>query len=322
MKRITKTYDLRGLPDALTKAFPAVTRLYVFGSRRFNTQSARSDIDVLVFSDTRLLPSNLRDFITSECKALDLFVADRGIATSAANESYIEFADDQALIEGLKATLLWSKQDGLATLDFPSEQPYLVAHDYPMSALPERGARLSYQSYKNALADDGLPTDPILGENYEEIATTLARIGRNIVPPAKGLNKQGKASAWAVKPENEYQLQDLFYMAVRPWLLSLEREKVAVRYDGQVKKVDFAALKSKILVEIKFAKDKNDAREISKTLSGLAGFYGEHPSVAVLLFLIYTCAAADIDGPQWEADFSSASDGKYVIVQVIPVPTP
>jgi predicted nucleotidyltransferase len=43
-----ETYDLRELTGGLTKAFPEIEALYLFGSRRYRTGSLRSDVDILV----------------------------------------------------------------------------------------------------------------------------------------------------------------------------------------------------------------------------------------------------------------------------------
>ena len=84
-------YDLRELTRALTKAFPQIEALYLFGSRRYRTGSRRSDVDILVGlgEDLHIRPQELRAFSSDYCRALDLFVAEGGKAVSCANESHV-----------------------------------------------------------------------------------------------------------------------------------------------------------------------------------------------------------------------------------------
>jgi hypothetical protein len=67
-------YDLRGLTSKLTKAFPQIEGLDLFGSRRYRTGSPRSDVDILVElqPEAHIRPQELRAFSAEHCRALDL----------------------------------------------------------------------------------------------------------------------------------------------------------------------------------------------------------------------------------------------------------
>ena len=99
-----KWIDLADVAEELSKKFPRIHAMYLFGSRGFGTGSPRSDIDILLESEEHIRPATLREFAIGDFAALDLFVIDGGRAVSAQNESYIEAANSSALIATLKAT--------------------------------------------------------------------------------------------------------------------------------------------------------------------------------------------------------------------------
>jgi len=80
-----EAYDLRTLTVELTKSFPEIEALYLFGSRRYRTGSLRSDVDILVELRERshIRPQELRAFSAEHCRALDLFVAEGGRRSAA-----------------------------------------------------------------------------------------------------------------------------------------------------------------------------------------------------------------------------------------------
>jgi predicted nucleotidyltransferase len=59
-----EAYDLRELTGKLTRAFPQIEALYLFGSRRYRTGSPRSDVDILVelANASHIRPQELRAF--------------------------------------------------------------------------------------------------------------------------------------------------------------------------------------------------------------------------------------------------------------------
>ena len=91
-----EAYDLRKLTGELTKAFPEIAALYLFGSRRYRTGSLRSDVDILVElrDASHVRPQELRAFSTEHCRALDLFVAEGGsVASEVLPPARITYSD-------------------------------------------------------------------------------------------------------------------------------------------------------------------------------------------------------------------------------------
>lgn len=106
----TRIIDLKTHIESLSK-INSVLEIYLFGSRAFKTGCLSSDIDILIYFDSRegidndaLL--NVRD--TEH--ALDLFKThDKTYAESLCNGSHIT---DSHLISALHARLLWTKETG------------------------------------------------------------------------------------------------------------------------------------------------------------------------------------------------------------------
>jgi predicted nucleotidyltransferase len=314
------SYDLHGLVAQATEQFQ-LKAIYLFGSRRFKTLSLRSDIDVFFVPESYIKPSDLRRFRDETCLALDIFLLEHGRATSAVNESYIQLDDDDTVIKVTRAVKLWSKEDGNSTdPDISWIQEYADHVNFRDTILPNFPLVRSLESLKTRLDQQGLPTAPVIGEDEEEIARRLIETAR-VTATFRLADFPGKGSArgsFVVAPQSEYDFQDLFWIATKPWIGQAARERVEIVFDGQKKKSDFSLMHSRFIVEMKFAKDKDDAREIAKTLAGLADFYRQHPNVRILLFIVYARKDAKIDKTAWEASFSRASEPR-VIVSVIEV---
>lgn len=314
------SYDLHDLTDKATKQFP-LKAIYLFGSRRFKTLSLRSDIDIFFVPASYIKQSDIRQFREGTCAALDIFLLENGRATSAINDSYIQLDNDGAVIEATRAIKLWSDGAGNSTdPDISWVQTYADHVRFQETVLPNVRLVRSLDSLKARLDLQGLPTAPIIGEDEEEIARRLIETAR-VTGSFRQADFPGKGSArksFVVAPQSEYDFQDLFWMATKPWIGQLAREQVEIVFDGQKKKSDFSLMRSRFIIEMKLAKDKNDAREIVKTLEGLAGFYRQHPNVRIVLFIIYAHKDAEIDRTTWETNFSRASEPR-VIVSILEV---
>lgn len=318
-----KSYLLDRFCTEITSMFP-IKAIYIFGSRRFNTGSLRSDIDLFLETEERLKPSKLRDYIDDHCKALDLFVLSRGRAVSAVNESYITGESNDDVLSQCRALKLWSSSDGLNHENADYWQQTFASHiSFEKTILPNVKIKMSIDGLKRKLYKDGLPTDPILGEDETEVADRLIKVAE-LLPtyrmadfPGKGRSRQ----SFALDPNSEYDFQDLFWLSVKPWISSISREGPEVVFDGQKKKSDFSINNSRFIIEMKFARDKNDKREIVKTLDGLTRFYSDNANVKFLLFIVYAAGESDIDQREWEGRFSNNQSNPRVVLKVIYIDT-
>ena len=107
-------FDIEAAIKTLAGKFKQIESIYLFGSRRFDTGSSRSDIDILITISDYIKPSALRNFIIQFNTALDIFILEKCRATSIANDSYIEAETDDKIINTLNAVLLYDRNIGIS----------------------------------------------------------------------------------------------------------------------------------------------------------------------------------------------------------------
>jgi hypothetical protein len=147
------------------------------------------------------------------------------------------------------------------------------------------------------------PTAVLYGDFQTSIANFLVEPRRRLITIRRHLVKRSKGVT--VQLYDEYDLQILFLISVKPLLPNLAREEVTVHYDGQGKSADFSLLDSRIVIEMKLVKDANTKAAVAKTLSGLTAFYKRNANVREILFAILVEPDVDLDDHKWETDFST-----------------
>ena len=314
-------FDLTQFCEAAGRQFP-IDAIYLFGSRRFKTDSVRSDIDLMFETSKHIRPALIRTFIDKHCKALDIFLLFNGKATSAANEGYICGKNNGDLLKQSNAVKLWSREKGLEEENsIHLKQMYASHINFFHTALPNARIQTSIDGLKRRLAREGLPTDPVIGETESEVVERIFRIAE-VVSEFKSQDFPGKgdaSSSFVVNPSSEYDFQDLFWISTKPWIQSISREQAEISFDGQKKTSDFNIGGSRMIVEFKYAKNTDDKRTIAKTLDGLSRFYSENANVKVLIFIIYAKRAADIDRFDWQDRYSNLVETPRVYLKVIRV---
>jgi nucleoside phosphorylase/predicted nucleotidyltransferase len=104
--------DLRAAVELLTTHIAGVREVFLFGSRRYQTGSVRSDIDLLLAGD-QLPPASVVAAIARDIDSyLDVFIARGSTALSAVNESVIADNDFDSLLRKLDAIPVWRSGDG------------------------------------------------------------------------------------------------------------------------------------------------------------------------------------------------------------------
>ena len=304
MKNIS--YDLHNLVTQLRDSFPSVVGLLLFGSRRHRTRSLRSDLDILVQTTNHIRPVELRAFTENNCPVLDLFLVDGAKAVSVMNESFVQGTDFSDLTNRLQAIPFWSRAQGFldADIDWVFSVAEGVDHRTTVmtSGVPEsfdwgRAAKKHFQAVESA----GLPICPYLGYTPSGVCAWLEKLIAQL-PALRLPNSKGNGIQVAI--HNEYDFQNLFYLVTKPWLSSLAREEVTVKYDGQDKKADFSLFGSQVVIEMKHIKDGNTKAAVLKSLAGLADFYTMHPNIRVLIFAVLVDPSVQLDDRRIEGDFT------------------
>jgi nucleoside phosphorylase len=102
--------DVRQAVEQLAAGVGAIDSVYLFGSRRYASGSARSDVDLLVFGESFPQASVVAAVARGIDPYLDVFLARDQVAHSAINESIIQSTGD--LVSDLNAVCLWTRGSG------------------------------------------------------------------------------------------------------------------------------------------------------------------------------------------------------------------
>jgi|SRR5690554_38711 len=316
-------FDLESVIKILAGKFADIESIYLFGSRRFETGSSRSDIDILLTTTKRIKPSLLRDFTLEHSTALDLFILENGRATSVANESFIEADTNDELVQSVNAVMLYDRATGTSTeLEKRKQVEVDKRINHELTSLPNGTAEYfeisALKKYFKRANENGLTAKPYIGSSTEEASEFIIEILKGLIPSAHSATNHGQAkSGWTKNLKDEYDFQNLFWIVVKPWLPNLSREDVELKYDGQEKRSDFNLFNNQLVIELKHIKNDGDKRSIVKTLSGLKDFYVQHPNIRTLIFGILVEDSVVIDDRKWESDFSFEENTPNVKTVVI-----
>lgn len=318
-----ETIDLKLEITKISTEFSAIDSIYIFGSRRYKTDSIRSDIDLISTISDRIKISNLREYFLENCTAIDLFVLEGSRAISVANESFVEDKSEEALLSKLGAVKLFSRSTGFTneindyshlSLDTKvkhklTTMPHLADDAYETVALTR---------YFRRTGKTGLPVKPFLGRDADEATQVIIGTLSRMIQSADSVTGHGQAqSGWTSNIKNEADFQNLFWIVIKPWLPSLSREEVEITYDGNKKISDFNLFNNQVIVELKHIKDSTTKRNIVKTLKGLSDFYKQHPNVRVVIFGILVEKGIDLDEAKWESDYSYFNGETIVKTKIV-----
>lgn len=176
----------------------------------------------------------------------------------------------------------------------------------------------SFRAHTKEVEAAGLPVRPYLGSNLLEVGDFLVTTLRNVVAATNALNPRG--TGWTIAFKTEYDFQNLFFIALKPWLPGLGREEITIWYDEQEKRADFNLFGSQLIVELKHVRDANTKSAVSKTLLGLQNFYEKHPNVRVVLFAILVDRKVELDDAKWESDFTFTERAPQIWTRILRAP--
>lgn len=316
----SNVWNLKDILRAIVTRCPNIEEVYLFGSRAYKTGSRRSDIDILFYAPTPIPASALLPWVHTEYPPLDIFLTtDKLTIHSIINGSARH--DASSIIKKLDAALLWDKANGFSTAFNDWVQETDSETHFVPTMLPIRsGFGELAKNFARAVEDKGYP-NTFLGGDWLEIGERLRRITDDsllsiaqLTPRAKRINEE------TLQLQDEYDFQNLLYLTLKPWLPSLEREAVAIRYVGQEKIADFSLNDSSLIIEAKHIRDKNTESQVVKTLEGLAQFYKQNTNVKLLLFFILAEPGLIKDPAKIEHDFSSTQQQPVIVVRLFTNP--
>lgn len=129
--------------------------------------STRSDVDILLVTDSHVTPEDVRDYAFMECPALDLFFVDRGIATSCANGSKVRGRSKRDLVARLGALKLWDRATGFLNVDVDWKFEVIKGYTPIYTTMVSSSA---FPSKAEAIASTP-PVEPKPESRWRELAT-------------------------------------------------------------------------------------------------------------------------------------------------------
>ncbi|MCP4613509.1 MAG: response regulator [Planctomycetes bacterium] len=91
----------------------------------------------------------------------------------------------------------------------------------------------------------------------------------------------------AIEMANEYDVQDLLYVMIKPLFPGLECEEYTPKYAGSQKRVDFVIKEIGVIIEAKYVRDKRHAKTILDEIKIDIESYHAHAHCNTLIFFIY-----------------------------------
>lgn len=127
-----KEIDLRNNIREMIESFKSVKAIYLFGSRAYKTNSTRSDVDVIVFSDFNIPPIIINNYHKNH-EYIDIFAGSGKAINSITNGSTIIKRGLKSLVRQLDAILLWSSKKGYCNEAFYKQSIFAKQRFYPSS---------------------------------------------------------------------------------------------------------------------------------------------------------------------------------------------
>lgn len=85
----------------------------------------------------------------------------------------------------------------------------------------------------------------------------------------------------------EWDVQDLLHALLRPWVADIRPEEFTPSYAGSSTRMDFLLPKYDLVIELKFVRNKDHAKEIGKELTIDIAHYRKHPDCEHLWCVVY-----------------------------------
>jgi hypothetical protein len=319
-----QTSDIWNLQDIIRELAahcPEIEEIYLFGSRAYKTGSRRSDIDILLYSPIPIAASILLPWVHTKYPPLDIFLTTDKLSVQSIINGSARY-DANSIIKRLDAILLWDKNAGFSSSFNAWKQETDSETRFLPTMLPIRHSFGELvRNFASTVEEHGYP-NTFLGGDWSEIGDKLCDIIDNSLEALSQLTPRApNIKEETLRLQDEYDFQNLIYISLKPWLSSLEREAVTIRYVGQEKRADFSLVDSSLIIEAKHIRDTNTESQVTKTLEGLAQFYKQNTNVKLLLFLILTEPGVIKDIAKIQHDFSGDTKQPVIIVRIFNNPT-
>jgi predicted nucleotidyltransferase len=310
----TVEWNLKEIISVLSKAFPVIQEVFLFGSRAFKTGSYRSDIDLLIILEKPIAGVRLLEWVEQNYEAVDIFKSlDNKYADSVVNGSHIQAKENLAV--EIKAVKLWDKANAFDPtfddwLQFTREG---IRFEQTLAYIPYN-LNEAIKDFDNILSENDFPNTN-LGIDWAIIGHRLSKKLDIAIEFLSKWNKKN-GSFNKVQLTNESDFQNLIELILKPWLPDTERETTAALFDGQKKNIDFSIQMNRILIEAKHIKDANTEAKAVKEIEGIKRFYLANTNVQLLLFFVLLEPGHQFDTALYEKTFTGGNKTTKVITRI------
>jgi hypothetical protein len=114
----------------------------------------------------------------------------------------------------------------------------------------------------------------------------VSRVIENFHNVAKELEQRRKGKP-IVSIEDEYDLQDLLYMVLKPYVADLRKEEYTPIHAGKSKRIDLTSKELYTVIELKCIREEAHAKNIGDELKIDIQSYPFHPYCRTIIFYIY-----------------------------------
>lgn len=173
---------------------------------------------------------------------------------------------------------------------------------------------------------DALVADDVLGELARDLAArssakadalNLVLEVLDLIPELARRMRERKHGRPPFLMENEYDVQDLLYVTLKPPLPDLTDEEWTFKDAGGAKRIDLVSAAHRICIEAKKARNVDHAREIADELRVDFESYYVHPACDTLVVFVYDPTSLIADARKVEDDLSGPRTIKGRRVEVI-----
>ena len=147
------TFDLKDFINKLVANFPNIEQIHIFGSRGYQTNSKRSDIDLLLtpIESSPVLDKTQLQMFQEGFSPVDLFINREYSAQSVVNNSEILKRAENSLIEQLDAKCLWKKENGFCIENSIYFNQEIIKHqDFHASYIPQNAHFVTFETIISA----------------------------------------------------------------------------------------------------------------------------------------------------------------------------
>jgi len=120
-------------------------------------------------------------------------------------------------------------------------------------------------------------------ESVEELLSVLVRGLPRAMHPLTHRRKRAQSLSFS----SEYDVQDLLHSLLRPWVADIRPEEFTPSYAGSSTRMDFLLPVHKLVIELKFARDRSHGRKLGDELIIDIEHYRRHPECDILWCVVY-----------------------------------